>query len=48
MNDSFDEKTIQTHHQTEFQFDEKTLKTASYTSKSFLDNDNQIMSDPTI
>ena len=48
MNDSFDEKTIQAHHQTKFQFNEKILKTTNFTSKSFSNNDNQIMFDPTI
>ena len=48
MKDFFNEKTIQTHHQTKFQFDEKTLKITNFTSKSFLNNNNQIMSDLTI
>ena len=48
MNNFFDKKIIQTHHQTEFQFNEKILKTTNFTSKSFLNNDNQIMSDSTI
>ena len=44
INDFFDEKIIQTHHQAELQFDEKILKIINFTSKLFLNNDNQIMS----
>ena len=48
INDFFDKKIIQTHHQTEFQFNEKILKTTNFTLKSFSNNNNQIMFDSTI
>ena len=48
MNNSFYEKTIQTHHQIKSQSDEKILKTTNFTSKSFSNNNNQIMFDSTI
>ena len=48
INNFFDEKIIQTHHQTKFQFDEKILKTANFMSKSFSNNNNQIMFDSII
>ena len=40
MNDFFDEKIIQAHHQIKFQFDEKILKTTNFMSESSLNNNN--------
>ena len=45
--DSFDEEAVQSYHFTESQSDKNTMSITNFTSKSFLNNNDSIMSDST-